>query len=247
MPIEFVDADAHVVEAELTPECLRRWPEAFALSPKGELLTEGRRYPEPEGPGAGCPPEHGLSTASGINPYTPDGMVADADRDGIAHMVLFPSFGLRAPSIETRAVAIAFAELYNDWIADWCRRGRGRLHGIAVLPVEYVDDAVTALRRAKQRGLVGAMVPPALKTRNLDHPDLDPLWAAAVRARFWVSAANWLSKFSSRHGCGCSENSVCAPATTLSSLACKSFWAAARSSGDLDESADSGRWTTIFS
>ena len=91
------------------------------------MLTEGRRYPEDTGPGAGCPPEHGLSTAAGINPFTPDGMLADADRDGIDQMVFFPSFGLRAPSIESRSLAVGFAELYNEWIADWCRRGNGTL------------------------------------------------------------------------------------------------------------------------
>jgi predicted TIM-barrel fold metal-dependent hydrolase len=36
------------------------------------------------------------------------------------------------------------------------------------------------LQRAKKLGLVCGMVPPALKTRNLDHSDLDPLYAAAV-------------------------------------------------------------------
>jgi predicted TIM-barrel fold metal-dependent hydrolase len=178
--IEFVDSDAHVVEAELTPRCIERWPDAFTFGADGTLRTEGRRYPEPEGPGAGCPPEHGLSTADGIDPYSPAGMLADADRDGIAHMVLFPSFGLRAPSIETRSVAIGFADLYNEWIADWSRRGAGRLHGVAVLPVEWPDEAVKALGKAKRLGLVAAMIPPALKTRNLDHPDLEPLYAAAV-------------------------------------------------------------------
>lgn len=180
MGTEFVDADAHVVEAELTPECVRRWPESFSLSADGTLRTEGRRYPEPEGPGAGCPPEHGLSRAPGINPFTPESTLANADEDGIDQMVFFPSFGLRAPSIEDRAVAIGFADLYNEWIADWCRRGRGRFHGVAVLPVEYVDDAIQVLRRAKNLGLVCAMVPPALRTRNLDHPDLDPLYRVAV-------------------------------------------------------------------
>jgi predicted TIM-barrel fold metal-dependent hydrolase len=178
--IEFVDADAHVVEAELIPECPKRWPEAFRVDAAGMLRTEGRRYPEFEGPGAGCPPAHGLTTAPGVNPYTPEGALANADQDGIDRMVFFPSFGLRCPSIENRVVAREFAELYNEWIAGWCRRGRGRFHGVAVLPVEWVDDAVAVLRRAKDLGLVCAMVPPALRTRNLDHPDLDPLYAAAV-------------------------------------------------------------------
>ena len=180
MTVEFVDADAHVVEAEIVPECLRRWPEAFALSPNNEVMTEGRRYPEWEGPGAGCPPEHGLSKVEGINPWTPEGTLADADRDGIDQMVFFPSFGLRAPSIENRSVASGFCRLYNEWIADWCGQGKGRFHGVGLLPVEWTDDAIAALRRAKDLGLVGAMIPPALRTRNLDHADLDPLYAAAV-------------------------------------------------------------------
>jgi hypothetical protein len=49
MAVEFVDADAHVVEGQaLIGECLRRWPDAFSFTEKGELITEGRRYPEPE-------------------------------------------------------------------------------------------------------------------------------------------------------------------------------------------------------
>ena len=181
MPVEFVDADAHVVEGQaLIGECLKRWPDSFAFNPQGELMTEGRRYPEHEGPGAGCPPQHGLKTTDGINPWTPEGTLADADRDGIDQMVFFPSFGLRAPSIEDRTVGVGFCRLYNDWIADWCSRGAGRFHGIAVFPVAWVDEAIAELRRARKLGLVGAMIPPALKTRNLDHHDLDPLYAAAV-------------------------------------------------------------------
>ncbi len=178
--VEFVDADAHVVEGQLAAECLQRWPESFSLGPKNELLTEGRRYPEPEGPGAGCPPEHGLSAVEGINPYSPAGMLADADRDGINQMVFFPSFGLRAPSIQARAVATAFCRFYNEWVAGWCGQGNGRFHGIAVAPIEWVDDAIAVMREAKRLGLVGIMVPPALRTRNLDHPDLDPFYRAAV-------------------------------------------------------------------
>ncbi len=181
MALEFVDADAHVVEAEFAPQCLKRWPGEFTLSADGkEMLTEGRRYPEWHGPGAGCPPEHGLSRVEGISPYSPQGVLKDADQDGIARMVFYPSFALRAPTIESRKLAVEFAGAYNEWIADWCRRGKGRFHGVAVAPIEYVDDAVQVLREAKKLGLVAAMIPPALKTRNLDHPDLDPFYRAAT-------------------------------------------------------------------
>ena len=180
MSVEFVDADAHLVETALVPECLKRWPNEFTIGPDQQIQTEGRRYPEDKGPGAGCPPQHGLTKVEGVNPYSPEGMLADADRDGIDVMVFFPSFGLRAPTIENRNVAVGFAELYNEWTAQWCRAGRGRFHGIAVVPLEYVDDSISILRKAKKLGLVGAMIPPALRKRNLDHRDLDPFYAAAV-------------------------------------------------------------------
>ena len=74
-----IDADAHVIEgAALAVEALKRWPDTVKFrgseDGRGGFFIEGRRYPEFEGPGAGCPPEHGVSSAPGINPGTVDGM-----------------------------------------------------------------------------------------------------------------------------------------------------------------------------
>src|ERR1051326_815212 len=169
MKVEFVDADAHVVEAEMAPECLKRWPKEFTFDAANrQIRTEGRRYPEFEGPGAGCPPEPGLTTSPGGDPYPPEGTLANADVDGIDPMVFYPSFGLRAPSIESRKVAIEFCDFYNEWIAGWCGRGKGRFHGVAVVPLEYVDDAIAVMRKARKLGLVATMVPPALKSTRLN-------------------------------------------------------------------------------
>ena len=149
MALEFVDADAHVVEADLARQCLERWPDTFTLAPDGLVMIEGRRYPESSGPGAGCPPARGLNTTGGINPYSPEGVLADAQRDGLDSMVFYPSFGLCTPTIRTRDVATGFAEFYNEWVADWCSGGKGRFRAVAVLPVEYVDDSIAVLRNAK--------------------------------------------------------------------------------------------------
>jgi predicted TIM-barrel fold metal-dependent hydrolase len=64
-------------------------------------------------------------------------------------------------------------------VADFCRQSGGRLFGVAVAPIEHGDEAIKVVHEAKELGLVACMVPPALKTRNLDHPDLDPFYAAA--------------------------------------------------------------------
>jgi predicted TIM-barrel fold metal-dependent hydrolase len=179
--MQIIDADGHVAEArELIGETMQRWPEHVTIGEGGKphLRIEGRRYPEPHGPGAGCPPEHGLNPDA--NARTVEGVLADADTDHIDTMVLYPSFGLCAPSLEDPEFAAGFARLYNEWIAAYCATGEGRLYGVAVAPVEYVDEAIKIAHEAKELGLVGLMVPPALKTRNLDHPDLDPLYDAAT-------------------------------------------------------------------
>ena len=60
------------------------------------------------------------------------------------------------------------------------RRSGGRLFAAAVAPIEHGDDAIAVMGEAKELGLVCTVVPPALKTRNLDHPDLDRFYAAAA-------------------------------------------------------------------
>ncbi len=183
--IEVIDADAHVVEgASFAGEALRRFPDRVAFrsdgSGRGSFIIEGRRYPEFEGPGAGCPPEHGLCSEAGISPGDVAGVLRDADREGIGRMVLFPSLGLAVPSLEDPAFAAAFARLYNAWMAEWCKGSGGRLLGVATLPIEDVRASIAVLEEAKRAGLVCAHLPPALRERNLDHPELEPLYAAAV-------------------------------------------------------------------
>ena len=80
----------------------------------------------------------------------------------------------------TCASAAEFSALYNGFIADWCKRSGGRLFGVAVVPIEDVQTSIRMLAEAKQQGLVCTLVPPALRERNLDHPDLEPFWAAAA-------------------------------------------------------------------
>src|SRR5690242_12559355 len=179
--MRIIDADGHVAEGpSLAVEAMRRWPDRVVPREDGSaLVIEGRNYPEADGPGAGCPREHGLSGAEGIAYSSAQGVLGDADRDHIDTMVLYPSLGLCVPSLEDPELAAGFARLYNQWIAAYCAESDGRLRGIAVTPIEHGDVAVDVMREAKDLGLVATHIPPALKTRNLDHPDLDRFYSAA--------------------------------------------------------------------
>ncbi len=176
-----IDADAHVVEGSaFAAEALRRWPDRVQVdSTRGVLglRIEGRRVPEFEGPGAGCPPQHGLSEAVGGDPSSVADVLADADREGIDEMVLYPSLGLGVGGFRDPEFAAGFARLYNTFVTDFCKQGSGRLHPVAVVPLEDPDTSCDIVREARSLGCVAVAVPPALRERNLDHPDLDRFWS----------------------------------------------------------------------
>ncbi len=179
-----IDADAHVVEGStFMAEMAQRFPDkvSFTVNDSGpRLVIEGRQYPQDFGPGAGCPPAEGLCLDRGINPFTPAGIVADADREGIDTMVFFPSAALGLPGFQDQAFAAEMARGYNRWLADMCNHDRKRLRGVALVPIEDVPTSIAILGEAKKSGLVGVMIPACLRSRNLDHPDLIPFFAAAA-------------------------------------------------------------------
>ena len=179
-----IDADAHVVEGStFMTEMMQRYPDKvqFTMDERGpRLVIEGRSYPQDSGPGAGCPPAEGLCLDRGINPFTPDGILADADREGIDTMVFFPSAALGLPAFHDQVFAAEMARGYNRWLAQHCAYNTQRLRGIGVVPIEDVSTSIAILQDAKQLGLVGIMIPACLRERNLDHPDLVPFFAAAA-------------------------------------------------------------------
>ena len=89
-------------------------------------------------------------------------------------------FGLCVPTLEDPVLGAGLARMYNRWASEFCAKSAGRLHGVAVVPIEHGEDAVAVMEEAKELGLVATIVPPALKDRNLDHPDMDRFYAAAA-------------------------------------------------------------------
>jgi predicted TIM-barrel fold metal-dependent hydrolase len=178
-----IDADAHVVEgADFVVEALRRFPDLMAIRADGVpgVIIEGRAYPDPEGPGAGCPADRGVTEHAGLDATTAAGILRNADTDGIDEMVLFPSFAMCVPSIRDARLGVAMAQMYNEWVAELVSAGRGRLHAAGVVPIEHGELALEVLHQIHDLGLVCTVVPPALATTNLDHRDLDRFYSAAA-------------------------------------------------------------------
>ena len=104
------------------------------------LVIEGRNYPESSGPGAGCPPEHGISAADGINCRSAEGVLGDADRDHIDTMVLYPE--PRALRADARGPGFRCGLRPALQPVD-----RGLLHVIGRPPARHRGDADRARRR----------------------------------------------------------------------------------------------------
>jgi aminocarboxymuconate-semialdehyde decarboxylase len=78
------------------------------------------------------------------------------------------------------ALTAACATIQNDLIAKLVATYPDRFLGIATLPMQAPELAAAELRRAMGTlKLRGAMIGSNIMGRNLDHPELEPIWSAA--------------------------------------------------------------------
>jgi uncharacterized protein len=110
-------------------------------------------------------------------------------KDNIAAEVLNPTWGLWIPRIPDAAVRNACAEVYNDWIQEYCSQDLKRLLAVAMVPIIDVDWAVKELERVVKRGARGVMIgtSPIDGARPYRDPQYDRFWAAAEQAALPVT------------------------------------------------------------
>ena len=105
-------------------------------------------------------------------------------KDNVAAEILNPTWGLWIPRITDGAMRNACAEVYNDWIQEYCSENLDRLIAIAMVPIIDVEWAVKELARTIKRGARGVMIgtnpPDGAKPYRDRH--YDPFWAAAEDA-----------------------------------------------------------------
>src|SRR5262249_34427063 len=79
------------------------------------------------------------------------------------------------------AVAAAFARVQNEQIAKLVKARPERFLGIATLPMQAPKLAADELRHAMRAlGLRGAQIGSNIAGKNLDDPELEPVWATAA-------------------------------------------------------------------
>ncbi|HIG40660.1 MAG: amidohydrolase family protein [bacterium] len=111
----------------------------------------------------------------------------DQEIDGVEAEFLYPGFfGLF--SFENLDLLVACQKNYNDWLYDYAAAARGRLFGLAVIPIQDPDSAATELERVIKKGYKGGCIP---ASSPVDRPYQDPcyerIWSIAEEASFPLS------------------------------------------------------------
>ena len=79
------------------------------------------------------------------------------------------------------ALAAAFARIQNEQLAKLVKTHPGRVQGIATVPMQAPQQAADELRHAMTvLGLRGMQIGSNIAGKNLDDPELEPVWAAAA-------------------------------------------------------------------
>ena len=71
-------------------------------------------------------------------------------------------------------------DAYNEWLAQWCAQGRGRLNGVAILPTVYQPEATADyIDHLKDLGFRTMMLPNFPRGVDYSSPDMAPMWTRA--------------------------------------------------------------------
>jgi predicted TIM-barrel fold metal-dependent hydrolase len=120
------------------------------------------------------------SIPHGINPGASDAgaRLADMDALGIDQAIVYPTLFLEYhPLVEDTIAADVLARAYNDWVADFAAAGNGRLHPVAVLPLQSLPLAQRELDRVAAKGFRAAALRPMFYSgAYIEGDQFQPLW-----------------------------------------------------------------------
>ncbi len=105
------------------------------------------------------------------------------DSEDIVAAVIFPTRGLTFGAVTDAEVAVTACRAVNDWAATYASVAPDELYIVTSLPDHFPELAAVELARCVERhGFVAGSVRPnpTVDGRNLDHPDFEVLWSAAV-------------------------------------------------------------------
>ncbi|HKA19639.1 MAG TPA: amidohydrolase family protein [Blastocatellia bacterium] len=156
------------------------------------ILLEGLLFPEPRLKQAHTKKIEGTSMG-GVHAGSSDPVarLKDIDLDGADVQVIYGSLGLAITALPNSDFAVAMSRACNNYYAHFCSTNPQRLKWMATLPYQDVAASLQEMKRAvSELGCLGITVPPNVRGKNLDHPDLFPIYEQAVKLNIPI-AVHW--------------------------------------------------------
>jgi len=93
--------------------------------------------------------------------------------------VNYPTLLLAHPLTGDAELNQALTRSYNNWISDISNQDSDRFKWVTVIDPGDPMAAAREIERTKEMGSVGVMVFGVYEDKAIDHPDFEPIWAAA--------------------------------------------------------------------
>ncbi len=111
----------------------------------------------------------------------------DQDIDGVSAEILYPGW-FPMFSLSNLELLVALQQNYNNWMHNQQVASKGRLIGLAALPVQQPDLAVIELERVIKLGFKGIVIPSnAPRGRRYSDEEYEPMWALAEEAKLPIA------------------------------------------------------------
>jgi predicted TIM-barrel fold metal-dependent hydrolase len=189
-----ISADSHITEPpgcyidHIDPKYRDTAPKMIHDDEKGDLFViNGMERPIPMG----------LVAAAGIDPkdlkmfgvnfeslhrggWDPEARLADQDRDGVSAEVIYPTVGMLLCNHSDFDYKKACFDAYNRWMAEYSGAHPQRLIGLGQTAMRSVEEGIEDLRKMKEMGLRGVMMPGNPQVADYDDRCYDPFWDAAI-------------------------------------------------------------------
>jgi predicted TIM-barrel fold metal-dependent hydrolase len=189
-----IDADTHVRESDATWDYLDpgKFPQRPVRLAAGEKKVRfwtinGRVFPKPVGKGALLAGEEGaernvkLDMSAGAAELTDvESRVRDMNEREIGVQVIYPTMFLSWMTDEVD-LEVALCKSYNRFMADACGKAPERLRWGVVLPLRSIEDSLSEMGWAKDRGAVAIFVRGLEGDRTLDDPYFFPVYEEAMK------------------------------------------------------------------
>jgi predicted TIM-barrel fold metal-dependent hydrolase len=187
-----ISADSHITEPpdtyakHIAPAFRDRAPHLVRQEEGDLFVIPGMSQPIPMGlvAAAGKKPED-ISLSGHFEDWhrggwDPEARLADQDRDGVAGEILYPTVGMPLCNHQDLDFKKACMDAYNLWIAEYCSAHPDRLFGVGQTAMRTPEEGIEDLRRIKQLGLRGVMLPGHPGQADYDDRIYDPFYEAAV-------------------------------------------------------------------